>query len=178
MHSPAITATRHWLERSVIGLNLCPFAKPVFEANRVRFVESAATTEGELLEDLRQATLHLHACDPTEVETTLLIAPHVLADFLDYNDFLDLADELLEELELDGIVQVASFHPRYQFGGTEPDDVTNFTNRSPHPTLHLLREDAVELAVDNHPNVEQIPERNMATLRKLGADGWRDLVDG
>ncbi len=175
--STAIAQTRNWLEKSVIGLNLCPFAKPVHASRRILFVESLATNEAELLSDLQRELLALNEADPVKVETTLLVAPGVLADFLDYNDFLDLADELLEVLELDGIIQVASFHPQYQFGGTEVDDVTNFTNRSPYPSLHLLRESSVEIAVDTHPNIDEIPERNMATLRQLGVDGWHALVD-
>jgi uncharacterized protein len=173
----ALAATRHWLERAVIGLNLCPFARPVLHAGRVRFVESAATSPEALLDDLRQAVSDLCAAPASETETTLLVAPRVLADFLDYNDFLDHADALLEDMGLDGVLQIASFHPQYQFAGTEPDDITNYTNRSPYPTLHLLREDSVARAVASHPDIDAIPEANIAKLRALGLAGWRQTCN-
>ena len=143
-----IADTRLWLERAVIGLNLCPFAKAVLVKNQVRFVLSDATTPEALLEQLGEELLRLRDTDAAEIDTTLVVHPQVLGDFLDYNDFLDEADGLVEALELDGVLQVASFHPDYQFAGTAPDDITNFTNRAPYPTLHLLREDSVARAVD------------------------------
>ncbi len=172
-----ITATRRWLERAVIGLNLCPFAKSVYVKQQVRFVLSAATTTDALLEELAYELARLAETDPEVVDTTLLIHPHVLGDFLDYNDFLDQADAAVEALELDGVLQVASFHPDYRFAGTDADDVGNFTNRSPYPTLHLLREDSIDRAVAAFPDPDVIVERNIATLEKLGADGWRKLLD-
>lgn len=167
-----IATTRQWLERAVIGLNLCPFAKAAYVKQRVRFTVSAATTDEALLDDLIIALQALHAADPSECETTLLIHPQALNDFLDYNDFLDAADAALDALGLTGVIQVASFHPQYQFAGTEPDDIENFTNRAPYPLLHLLREDSIETAVENYPDVDDIPQRNIETLRRLGPEGW------
>ena len=174
--SDAIEATRRWLERAVIGLNLCPFAKAVHVRGQIRWVLSDATTPEALLETLGEELLWLRDASAEEVDTTLLIHPQVLTDFLDYNDFLENADALVESLGLDGVLQVASFHPDYQFAGSAPDDVENFTNRSPYPTLHLLREDSVSRAVEAFPDAEVIVERNVETLRKLGVDGWRDLL--
>jgi len=174
--SEAIEATRRWLERAVIGLNLCPFAKAVHARGQIRWVLSEATTPQALLETLGEELLLLRDTPAEDVDTTLLVHPRVLTDFLDYNDFLETADALVETLALDGVLQVASFHPDYQFAGSAADDVENFTNRSPYPTLHLLREDSVSRAVEAFPDPEVIVERNVETLRKLGADGWRDLL--
>jgi hypothetical protein len=172
-----IALTRRWLERAVIGLNLCPFAKSVYVKQQVRFVLSEARAAEALLQLLRDELLWLHDADPQQIDTTLIVHPHVLTDFLDYNDFLDLADGLVAELGLEGEIQVASFHPDYQFAGTAYDDLGNHTNRSPFPTLHLLREASVERAVAAFPDPEAIVERNIATLEKLGADGWRRLME-
>ena len=171
-----IADTRRWLERAVIGLNLCPFAKAVVAKDQVRFVLSDATDPAQLLETLGEELVHLRNSDPATLDTTLIVHPHVLQDFLDYNDFLDAADGLVEELGLEGVLQVASFHPRYQFADSDPDDVENFTNRSPYPTLHLLREDSVSRAVAAYPDPDVIVERNVQTLRKLGTEGWRKLL--
>ena len=172
-----IADTQRWIERAVIGLNLCPFAKAVVAKGQVRYVLSEATTPEALLETLG-AELSLLRDTPAEtVDTTLIVHPHVLADFLDYNDFLDLADALVAELDLEGVLQVASFHPQYQFAGTAPDDIDNCTNRSPWPTLHLLREDSVARAVAAFPDPDVIVERNIATLRQLGPDGWQRLIE-
>ncbi|KAF1691748.1 DUF1415 domain-containing protein [Pseudoxanthomonas koreensis] len=171
----AIAATRRWLEKAVIGLNLCPFAKAVYVKEQVRLVFSDATTPEQLVEQLGEELLLLRDTPATEVDTTLLVHPYVLQDFLDYNDFLDQADTLVEVLELDGVLQVASFHPDYQFADSRPDDIENFSNRSPFPTLHLLREDSVSRAVEVYPDADSIVERNYATLRELGPEGWRKL---
>ena len=173
-----IEQTRHWLEQAVIGLNLCPFAKAVHTRGQIRWVESSATDVPALMADLVHELQLLAAADPEAVDTTLLVHPQVLGDFLDYNDFLDLADAALEELGLIGALQIASFHPQYQFEGTEPDDAENLSNRSPHPTLHLLREDSVERAVASFPEAEMIYERNIQSLRALGAEGWERLTAG
>jgi hypothetical protein len=170
-----IAETTHWIERAVIGLNLCPFAKAVHAKGQIRYVVSAASTPEELAADLVRELEFLAEASPELVDTTLLIHPHVLQDFLDFNDFLDVADGTVEELELDGIVQVASFHPQFQFEGTEPDDITNCSNRSPYPTLHLLREDSVERAVAAFPDELDIANGNIATLEKLGHEGWAEL---
>ena len=170
-----IAATRLWIERAVIGLNLCPFAKAVEVKNQIRFVVSLARTRDDLLFDLADELRLLAAADPEVCDTTLLMHPQVLTDFPDYNDFLDIADAAVDALGLDGVVQVASFHPDYQFAGTRPDDIDNYTNRAPYPTLHLLREDSVERAVAAFPDTENIYENNIRTLRQLGPDGWRSL---
>jgi hypothetical protein len=169
--------TKIWLERAVIGLNLCPFAKAVHAKSQIRYVVSEVTTPDALCEVLLAELQFLADADPTLLDTTLLIHPHVLADFLDYNDFLDVADGCVEELGLTGDLQVASFHPQYQFAGTSADDVTNFTNRSPYPTLHLLREASVERAVAAFPDAASIFEKNMETMRTLGQDGWQKLLE-
>ena len=172
-----IADTRRWLERAVIGLNLCPFAKAVYVKEQVRFVLSEATDAESLLHDLHDELLRLQAADPQQTDTTLIVHPHVLGEFLDYNDFLDLADALVAELGLEGEIQVASFHPHYLFAGTAPDDIGNFTNRAPYPTLHLLREASVERAVAAFPDPDAIVERNIATLDALGVEGWRKLME-
>jgi hypothetical protein len=172
----AIDATRHWLEQAVIGLNLCPFAKAVHVREQIRWVESPARDPQALLDDLVRELQFLASADPAVVETTLLIHPQALNDFLDYNDFLDLADAAIDELGLAGVLQVASFHPDYQFEGTAPGDVENLSNRSPHPMLHLLREDSIDRAVATFPDAAAIYQRNIETLRRLGADGWRRLM--
>ena len=170
-----IAATRLWLERAVIGLNLCPFAKAVHAKGQVRYVVSAATTPETLVADLMDELHFLASADADKTDTTLLIHPQVLNNFLDYNDFLEVVDALVEELDLDGEIQVASFHPQYQFAGTEADDITNYSNRSPYPTLHLLREASVERAVTAFPEAADIFGKNIETLEKLGHEGWEKL---
>jgi hypothetical protein len=170
-----VALTRRWLERAVIGLNLCPFAKAVVAREQVRFVLSDATTPEALLAELGEELLRLRDTPAEQIDTTLLIHPQVLGDFLDYNDFLDDADALVEALALEGVLQVASFHPDYQFAGSAPDDVENFTNRAPYPILHLLREDSVARA--GFPDPDAIVERNIETLRGIGVDGWKKLLD-
>jgi uncharacterized protein len=172
----AIAATRHWLEQAVIGLNLCPFARAVHVKEQIRWVESEARDARALLDDLVRELQFLAAADPATVDTTLLIHPYVLNEFLDYNDFLDVTDAALEELGVAGILQVASFHPNYRFEGTAADDAGNFSNRSPYPMLHLLRENSIARAVAAYPDAAAIYERNVETLRRLGADGWESLM--
>ncbi|HLM53317.1 MAG TPA: DUF1415 domain-containing protein [Pseudoxanthomonas sp.] len=171
-----IARTRLWLERAVIGLNLCPFAKAVHAKEQVRFVLSDATTPEALLEQLAEELVHLRDAPPHALDTTLIVHPQVLEDFLDYNDFLDNADAAVEALDLEGVIQVASFHPHYRFAGTGFDDVENFTNRSPYPTLHLLREDSVSRAVEAFPEADAIVDRNIETVTRLGAQGWHKLL--
>jgi uncharacterized protein len=178
----AILDTQRWLERAVIDLNLCPFAKAVHVKGLIRYAVSEATTAAELLADLKielnsLANLGL-AVVSIDYDTTLLIAPHCLQDFLDFNDFLGKADKLIAKMKLQGIIQLANFHPHYQFAGTEPDDITNFTNRAPYPTLHLLRESSIDQAVEAFPEAEAIFEVNMATMERLGLKGWDDLQVG
>lgn len=164
-----------WLERAVIGLNLCPFAKSVHVKGQIHWVVSAARDAYGLRDTLREELLALAASDPVQRDTTLLMAPCCLEDFLDFNDFLDEADALLDELHLHGVLQIASFHPQYQFAGTAPDDITNHSNRAPYPTLHLLREASIDRAVEAYPEAEVIFERNMQVLQQLGTAGWDAL---
>ena len=170
-----IERTRDWLVRAVIGLNLCPFAKAVHVKQQIRYVATPADSTEALTDALRQELALLRDADPEEVDTTLLIHPEVLGDFLDYNDFLDVADDLVQEMDLEGVIQVASFHPDYQFADSEPDDIENYSNRAPYPTLHLLRESSIERAVEAFPDAADIYETNMETLKRLGHDGWRKL---
>ena len=171
----ALRATRAWVEQAVIGLNLCPFAKAVQVKGLVRYVCSDARDTGALRDALRAELLHLRDTPIDQTETTLLVHPWVLGDFLDYNDFLDAADALLAELDLEGTLQIASFHPDYRFAGTDADDIGNATNRSPHPTLHLLREASIERAVDAVEDTDAIYQRNIETLRRIGWEGWEKL---
>jgi hypothetical protein len=170
-----ISATRRWLEKSVIGLNLCPFAERPYRGNRVRFFVSEHRSASGLLEDLHSELKSLDAADPQECETTLLIHPWVLNDFIEYNDFLEVCDGAVAELGLEGLLQVASFHPQYQFAGSRPEDIENYTNRSPFPMLHLLREASVERAIAVAGDTTQIYQKNMRTLRALGHAGWQRL---
>ena len=172
-----IASTQRWLERAVIGLNLCPFAKAEHVNGRIRYAVSPALTWQELLDDLGRELLYLHAADPAQCETTLLMHPDVLADFMEFNDFLDRADALLDDFGLAGELQIASFHPHYQFADAPPDDITNYSNRAPWPTLHLLREASVERAVEAFPDAADIYGRNMETLRRIGVEGWQKLMD-
>ena len=172
--------TRRWLERAVIGLNLCPFAKAVHTKQQIRYVVSAGRKPEAVLEDIVRELQELHFADAEVRSTTLIMAPHCLDldDFLEFNDFLSDADDALFALELDGILQIASFHPDFQFAGTSKTDITNATNRAPYPTLHLLREDEVAKAVAAFPEAETIFEKNIDTLEALGNDGWKALSVG
>ncbi len=174
-HDQVIADTRDWVVKAVIGLNLCPFAKAVHVNERIRYVVSDATEPEALLKDLARELLALNRADPEDVDTTLLIHPGVLTDFLDFNDFLDAADALVEELKLDGVLQIADFHPDYQFDGSDPEDIANYSNRSPYPTLHLLREESIERAVESMPDTASIYENNLDTLARLGHEGWAAL---
>lgn len=170
-----IADTVRWLEKAVIGLNLCPFAKSVHVKGQIHYVVSQATDAEGVVMDLHRELEALAEISPDKRDTTLLILPQALQEFLDFNDFLEVADAMVEELELGGILQVASFHPRFQFEGTDVDDVTNCTNRAPYPTLHLLREDSIDKAVEAFPEAETIYERNMEVLEQMGIEGWLDL---
>ena len=169
-----IQATRRWVEQVVVALNLCPFAKRELVKNRVRFVVGKAVDESALLNELAAELTLLNADE--SIETTLLIHPQVLQDFYQYNDFLGMADALLVQMNLEGVYQVASFHPQYQFGGTEPDDAENYTNRSPYPMLHVLREHSLSQAIDSYPEVDLIPERNIDCMNRLGIETLRALL--
>lgn len=172
-----LAATRHWLEKAVIGLNLCPFARAVYVKNQVRIVVSQARHLDAFLDDLDRELSLLVNTPAEEIDTTLLVHATLFPDFEVFNDFLNVVDDVVAEHGLEGVVQVAPFHPLFQFEGTEADDVTNCTNRSPFPTLHLLREDSVERAVASEGGgADAIVERNLQTLRNLGTEGWRALL--
>lgn len=170
--------TRRWLERAVIGLNLCPFAKSVHAKRQIHYAVFPARGEAGLIDALLSEAKDLAACAPSERDTTLLIAPNTLADFLEFNDFAVRAERRLAREGFEGQFQLASFHPLFQFAGAEADDITNATNRAPYPTLHLLREESVSRAVDAFPEAEAIFERNIQTLEALGAEGWAALDVG
>jgi len=175
-HDAIVAETTHWLEKAVIGLNLCPFAKAVHVKKQIRYVVCEAETPEALLEKLMEELEHLAEADPEKLDTTLIIHPKALTDFEDYNEFLDVADAALEDMDLDGILQVASFHPDYQFADTDKNDIENYTNRTPYPTLHLLREESIDRAVEAFPEASDIFEKNMETIRALGHDGWDKLM--
>ncbi|WP_233803616.1 DUF1415 domain-containing protein [Paraburkholderia sp. HP33-1] len=175
-HDAVIAATRHWLTEAVIGLNLCPFAKAVHVKGQIRYAVSEADSLEAVLTDLEAELQTLVAADPADIDTTLLILPRAFSDFLDFNDCLFFADRLIQQLKLEGVIQIASFHPHYQFEGSAPDDIENYTNRAPYPILHLLREDSIERAVQAFPDAEEIYERNQETLRRIGLAGWDALM--
>lgn len=170
-----IAATQRWLEVAVIGLNLCPFAKAVHVKRQVRYAVTAAATAEELREELRHELERLAHANPDTIDTTLLIHPKAMTDFIDFHFFLRDADALLRTLGLEGTLQIASFHPAYEFAGNAPDDIENCTNRSPYPMLHLLREASIDRAVAAFPDASAIYDRNIETLRRLGHAGWQAL---
>ncbi|HEY8857661.1 MAG TPA: DUF1415 domain-containing protein [Rugosibacter sp.] len=174
-HGEVIAATKRWLERVVIGLNLCPFAKTVHAKRQIRYTVSSAQASDAVLDDLERELRILIAAKPESVDTTLLILPYVLAKFADFADFLDLVEIALKVQGLTGVIQVASFHPQYRFADAEAEDVSNYTNRSPYPVLHLLREESLARAIQDFPNTAAIYEQNIATLRTLGSAGWLAL---
>ena len=169
-----IASVRQWVESLIVGMNLCPFAKRELVKSRVRFAVTEAETDDQLMTAL-QAELELLDRD-SSVETTLLIHPKVLQDFDDYNQFLNFADRFLAQLRLGGVYQIASFHPDYQFGGTDLNDAENYTNRSPYPMLHLIREESLERVITDYPDVDQIPERNIELMNRLGQDKLQALM--
>lgn len=175
-YANVVAETRDWLTKAVIGLNLCPFAKAVQVKDQIRFAVSDATDAEGVLTDLQDELALLAETDPEKVDTTLLIIPDALDDFLDFNDFEELSDRLLKRMRLVGEVQVATFHPQFQFAETQPDDIENYTNRSPYPILHLLREDSIDRAVESFPDASEIYEKNIETMNKLGLEGWKKLM--
>lgn len=170
-----VKSVRKWVNTFVMDMNLCPFAKSEMLNNRVRFATTKAISEEELLRSLQDELEFLNS--DSSVETSLLIHPNVLQDFHDYNQFLSYADELLQDMGLEGIYQIASFHPHYQFGGTNPDDAENYTNRSPYPLLHLIREASLERAIEEYPDVDQVPIRNVALMNSLGHSKLQKLFE-
>lgn len=170
-----LARTVRWLERAVIGLNLCPFAKSVHVKGQIHYAISRSPDTSALRDELAAELQALAAADPQQRDTTLLVLPGLLADFLDFNDFLAEADAVLAQLDLEGTLQIASFHPHFQFAGTREDDITNYTNRAPYPTLHLIREESIDRAVAAFPEAEQIYQRNMDLLESMGHAGWQAL---
>ena len=170
--------TRRWLQRAVIGLNLCPFAKSVDVKGLVHYAVTRSVGFKDLLADLKSEFNALAAAEDTVRDTTLFIAPDGLQDFLEYNDFLAQANRLLAKMGFDGVFQLASLHPQYQFADAPADAITNFTNRSPYPTLHLIREASIDRAVKAFPHAEAIFETNMRTMERIGHDGWEALGVG
>ncbi|MDH2052686.1 DUF1415 domain-containing protein [Achromobacter marplatensis] len=175
-YANVVAETRDWLTKAVIGLNLCPFAKAVQVKDQIRFAVSDATDAEGVLTDLQDELALLAETDPEKIDTTLLIIPDALDDFLDFNDFEELSDRLLKRMRLVGELQVATFHPLFQFAETQPDDIENYTNRSPYPILHLLREDSIDRAVESFPDAAEIYEKNIDTMNKLGLEGWKKLM--
>jgi uncharacterized protein len=176
-HNHVIDTTKLWVERFVIGLNLCPFARHPFRTDKIKYIVFDGDNQEKLTEKLVMEINHLLETTPSVLETTLIILPDMLADFDEYLDYLEISEFILSELELEGLVQVASFHPDYQFEGTEPDDVENYTNRSPFPILHLLREDSVERAIEAFPEVGDIPAQNIETMKTLGLDHVKKMLN-
>ncbi|MDF3820455.1 DUF1415 domain-containing protein [Leptospira sp. 96542] len=172
-----IEATKTWIQKAVIGLNLCPFAKFTYNQNTIRYVLSRATSEQLLSDELLNELKVLQNADVFAIETTLIIHPFVFQDFLDQNDYLDVVDEILDNNGLVGIFQIANFHPNFQFADRKSEHITNYVNRSPFPTLHLLREESVEHAILSHPNIDTIYQTNKMTMKKLGIDGFRNLFN-
>jgi hypothetical protein len=170
-----VSLTKQWIEKAVIGLNLCPFARPVYQKNLIRYSVCISSVKKSIITELDAELQLLIESKPSEIETTLFILPNALKDFLEFNDFLDQVDAAITKLELDGIIQIASFHPKYQFAGRTKDDIRNYVNRSPFPMLHLLREDSIELAINGSEHIDSIFQNNMKTLRKLGIEGWKAL---
>ena len=174
---PIIEDVRQWVDRAVIGLNLCPFAKAVQIKGQIRYVVSDATDAEGVLQDLGDELMQLIEAEPDAIDTTLLILPEALQDFYDFNDFEELSEQLLKRMRLEGQLQVATFHPAFQFADTQPDDIENYTNRSPYPILHLLREESIDRAVEAFPDAAEIYEKNIETMRELGHAGWQKLMD-
>jgi len=170
-----LAATVQWLERAVIGLNLCPFAKSVHVKGQIHYALAVAQKQSDLLAELATELQALQDADPQLRDTTLWLLPNQFPEFLDFNQFVAGADRLLDALDLTGDLQIASFHPQFQFAGTQPDDITNYTNRAPFAALHLLREDSIDRAVAAYPQAEAIYEKNMQTLQNLGHAGWVNL---
>lgn len=170
-----VAAMRTWIEKAVIGLNLCPFARSLYVREQVRYVVSDARHVDAFLEQLDEELDLLAAADPQKIDTTLLIHPTLFPDFADFNEIVGIAEEAIVEHDLEGVLQIASFHPRFQFEGTDPDDITNYTNRAPFATLHLIREESLEKAIESYPDAEHIYERNIETMKKLGHEGWDAL---
>lgn len=175
-YKTVIDETRHWVDKAVIGLNLCPFAKAVRIKGQIRYAVSDATDDEEVLSDLEEELMRLSDADPQDIDTTLLILPDAMDDFLDFNDFEELSERLLKRMRLVGVLQVATFHPKFQFADTQPDDIENYTNRSPYPILHLLREESIDKAVDAFPDAADIYEKNIETMQRLGIEGWQALM--
>lgn len=169
-----IQHTTNWLEKAVIGLNLCPFAKAPHAKGQIRIAVSHAKHLDAFLEDLDRELQTLLNTPASELETTLLVHPNLFPDFSVFNDVLDMADNALVDNHAEGIIQIVPFHPEFQFEDTEPNDISNYTNRSPYPTLHLIREDSIEKAAQAFPDPAVIFERNIKVLEEMGHEGWEN----
>ena len=176
--SAVVADTRRWLRRAVIGLNLCPFAKAVDVKDQIHYAVSRSVGFKDLLDDLANELKDLAALEPVDRDTTLLIAPDGLADFLEFNDFLVQSNRLLAKRGYEGVFQIASLHPLYEFADAPSGDAANFTNRSPYPTLHILREESIDRAVRAFPHPEAIFQANIDTMRRMGHAGWQALEVG
>jgi len=170
-----VACVQRWLEDAVIGLNLCPFAKAVHVKRQVRYAVSRATMDGDVLDHLRAEADLLHATPAAQIDTTLLIVP-ALADFLDFHSLTERAESVLAKAGYEGELQLASFHPDFVFADADPHDIANATNRAPAPILHLLREDSIARAAAAVPDAADIYERNIATMEKLGPEGWAEMA--
>ena len=166
-----IQTVKNWIANFIIQYNLCPFAKKPFVQNKISYIVYEGEDLEELATILQQTFTDLQTISRSSLETTIIILPNLLQNFNDYLAFLEVANRLIFALRLEGIIQIASFHPNYQFAGTNKEDVTNYTNRSPFPLIHLLREDSVTEAVTHYEDIEEIPERNMELMRQLRKDG-------
>ncbi|MEM8525312.1 MAG: DUF1415 domain-containing protein [Bacteroidota bacterium] len=175
-----ITNTQSWLQAFVIGMNFCPFAKVPFDQNRIQYLVEESTDLKEIVSTVGDAMHNLMATSETEIETSLIILPNVLPDFMEYLNFVDVLQDFLEEAKLEGNLQIATFHPEYQFANTTPHDAENYTNRSPYPMIHLLREKSVSRAIDHYPDVYDIPEKNIERLEQIGAEAiknkWNEVT--
>ncbi|MGC9402043.1 DUF1415 domain-containing protein [Vibrio genomosp. F10] len=167
--------TQQWLEDVIVGLNLCPFAHKPNKNKQIKIAVTDATTEEALLECILEEFQILDSKDAKELETTLVVIPDMLQDFMDYNFFLDWVDGLIKQQDYEGIYQVATFHPDYYFHGTQPDDTENLTNRSPYPTIHLIREESMEKVLKHYPDPEAIPDNNIARVESLSQEEKQQL---
>lgn len=171
------TLTRRWVENLVIGLNLCPFAKSVYSKDQVKIHVSEGKDLDCVSDTLVQLLQELDSTPAQQIDTTLLVIPYLFQDFYDFNDYMDVAEGVLERLDLLGKIQIANFHPAYQFAGTQADEMSNYTNRSPYPILHLIREASLDKATHQFPDASIIFERNIALMQELGIDAWEKLME-
>lgn len=169
-NSQVIKTVQNWVEEFIIGYNICPFAKKVFVTLRIKYILNTSTNDEQILQAFLKELQWLSTTDSKEIDTTLFILTNAFLDFEHYLNFIHIIEVMIEQLDYEGVFQVATFHPNYQFEGTQPTDAENFTNRAPFPIIHILREESVEKAIENYPNPEAIPERNIDLMNKMGAE--------